>query len=81
MGSSLIKQKDRYVHPMLKVLVCKSCYNFYTSGDFEKDEDGSELYCRWCGQGGKVICCSKCEYVFCTVSTFIDIDRYFVQIM
>lgn len=65
LGSALDTQRNRFVHPLLKVLVCKNCFHFYTSGEFEKDEDGSELYCRWCGQGGQVICCSKCEFVFC----------------
>ncbi|XP_044254333.1 uncharacterized protein LOC123004887 isoform X2 [Tribolium madens] len=65
LGSALEGQSNRFVHPLLKVLICKECYHFYTSGEFEKDEDGSELYCRWCGQGGQVLCCSKCEFVFC----------------
>ncbi|CAH1159527.1 unnamed protein product [Phaedon cochleariae] len=75
LGSALDSQGNRFVHPLLKVLICKKCYHFYTSGEFEKDEDGSELYCRWCGQGGKVMCCSTCEKVFCRKCIRINFDR------
>lgn len=67
LGSAPNMQYKRYIHPLLKVLQCKKCFDFYGSGEFDKDEDGSELYCRWCGQGGKVLCCAHCCYVFCQV--------------
>ena len=38
---------------------------FYSSGKFTKDEYGVEEYCRWCADGGELICCDFCEKAFC----------------
>nr|CAI5858380.1 unnamed protein product [Callosobruchus analis] len=65
LGSALARLSNMFVHPLLKLLVCKACYEYYSSGDFERDEDGTEMYCRWCGQGGEVVCCGACPMVFC----------------
>ena len=41
-------------HPVLGVPICRSCRYFYdgdgTDEAWEKDEDGVDLFCRWCGQ-------------------------------
>lgn len=56
-------------HPVLGVSICRSCRYFYdgdgTDEAWEKDEDGVDMYCRWCGQGGEVLGCDDCKYVFC----------------
>lgn len=53
-------------HPQLGVPICRSCINFYQDGDWEKDDEGSDIYCRWCGNGGEVLGCDKCKvHVFC----------------
>ncbi|GLG97194.1 Transcriptional regulator ATRX homolog [Gryllus bimaculatus] len=52
-------------HPVLGVLLCKSCAEFYGEGEFSVDEDGTDKYCRWCGQGGTLYLCSECNFGFC----------------
>lgn len=51
-------------HPLLNVPVCSDCWNAYHSGEFVI-EDENELYCRWCGEGGKLVLCESCPKSFC----------------
>ncbi|XP_069473501.1 transcriptional regulator ATRX-like [Ambystoma mexicanum] len=52
-------------HPALKVLICKNCYKFYMSGNINRDADGMDEQCRWCADGGNLICCDYCHNAFC----------------
>lgn len=63
--SAVIEGRDIFCHPLLKVLMCKKCIDFYGSGEFSLDEDDEDKYCRWCGQGGTILVCSKCICGFC----------------
>ncbi|KAK9517933.1 hypothetical protein VZT92_023265 [Zoarces viviparus] len=62
-------------HPALKVLICKSCYKYYTSDDINRDSDGMDEQCRWCAEGGKLICCDYCNNAFCKKCILRNLGR------
>jgi len=37
----------------------------YKNTNIEQDTDGSDEQCRWCGQGGDLICCDFCHNAIC----------------
>ncbi|XP_070699395.1 transcriptional regulator ATRX-like [Pempheris klunzingeri] len=69
-------QRDTfYRHPVLKVLICKSCYKYYSSDDISKDGDGMDEQCRWCAEGGNLICCDFCSNAFCKKCILRNLGR------
>ncbi|KAM9788539.1 LOW QUALITY PROTEIN: transcriptional regulator ATRX-like [Neosynchiropus ocellatus] len=69
-------QRDSfYRHPALKVLICKSCYKYYSSDDISRDGDGMDEQCRWCAEGGNLICCDYCNNAFCKKCILRNLGR------
>ncbi|XP_063288132.1 transcriptional regulator ATRX [Pelobates fuscus] len=69
-------QKDSiYRHPALKVLICKTCYKYYMSDDINRDADGMDEQCRWCAEGGNLICCDYCHNAFCKKCILRNLGR------
>ncbi|MEE6497099.1 hypothetical protein FKM82_002595 [Ascaphus truei] len=69
-------QKDSiFRHPALKVLICKSCYKYYMSDDINRDADGMDEQCRWCAEGGNLICCDFCHNAFCKKCILRNLGR------
>ncbi|KAJ4968959.1 hypothetical protein NE237_015660 [Protea cynaroides] len=55
---------DVHSHPLLKVIICKSCKVALVEKMHEKDPDCSE-YCGWCGRCNDLISCKSCKILFC----------------
>lgn len=68
-------------HPLLGVLICKPCKQFYSDGEWTKDEEGSFEYCRWCGNGGDLILCDKCPESYCKRCVQRNFGRKFLSSM
>eukprot|EP00066_Takifugu_rubripes_P020535 XP_011609801.1 PREDICTED: transcriptional regulator ATRX-like isoform X2 [Takifugu rubripes] len=69
-------QRDSlFRHPVLKVLVCKACYKYYLSDDISKDGEGMDEQCRWCAEGGNLICCDFCNNAFCKKCILRNLGR------
>ena len=52
-------------HADLAVPICKKCHKFYFKGEWTKDEEGFYEHCRWCANGGELMCCDNCPNAFC----------------
>uniref|UniRef100_A0A8C1JVK1 DNA helicase n=1 Tax=Cyprinus carpio TaxID=7962 RepID=A0A8C1JVK1_CYPCA len=69
-------QRDSvFQHPALHVLICKSCFKYYMSDDISKDEDGMDEQCRWCAEGGNLMCCDYCSNAFCKKCVLRNLGR------
>ncbi|XP_072483947.1 transcriptional regulator ATRX-like [Notamacropus eugenii] len=69
-------QKDSiYRHPTLNVLICKNCYKYYMSDDISRDSEGIDEQCRWCAEGGNLICCDSCHNAFCKKCIWRNLGR------
>ena len=52
-------------HPQLQVGVCRECLIFAHADIIPIDEEGYEIYCRWCSELGNLVCCDECKTPFC----------------
>ncbi|XP_057204800.1 transcriptional regulator ATRX isoform X2 [Triplophysa rosa] len=69
-------QRDSVLqHPALHVLICKSCFKYYMSDDISKDDEGMDEQCRWCAEGGNLICCDYCSNAFCKTCILRNVGR------
>ena len=53
------------LHPQLKTGVCRECVIFARSAVVPVDNDGDEVYCRWCSDLGNMVYCDGCAAPFC----------------
>ncbi|XP_015123107.1 uncharacterized protein LOC107045356 [Diachasma alloeum] len=73
-GSAPAEAYNMQEHPVLKVLLCAACREFYGDGTFEQGDDATDMFCRWCANGGNLYCCSYCSNTFCQKCIRINFD-------
>ncbi|XP_043509240.1 transcriptional regulator ATRX-like [Frieseomelitta varia] len=64
-GSAPANAHNMFEHPVLRTLLCAKCREFYGDGTFEQGDDATDMFCRWCANGGNLYCCSFCSNTFC----------------
>ncbi|XP_014437603.1 transcriptional regulator ATRX-like [Tupaia chinensis] len=69
------KKNSIYRHPSLQVLICKNCFKYYMSDNISRDSHGMDEQCRWCAEGGNLICCDFCHNAFCKKCILRNLGR------
>ncbi|XP_066594149.1 uncharacterized protein ADD1 isoform X2 [Prorops nasuta] len=64
-GSAPADACNMFEHPLLRTLLCRKCRDFYGDGTFEQGYDNTDMFCRWCANGGTLYCCYYCSNTFC----------------
>lgn len=64
-GSAPAQSHNMLEHPILRTLLCAKCREFYGDGTFDQGDDATDMFCRWCANGGHLYCCSYCSNTFC----------------
>ena len=63
---SIIESIDYHFRKyLLKHKLLQTCFGYYGRGEFTKDINGTDEFCRWCADGGVLLMCDNCENAFC----------------
>ena len=68
-----------YYVVLIKCASFQRCMRWYNSVEWSKDEDGKDNQCRWCGEGGQLICCDVCHNTFCKTCIKRNLGRTVLQ--
>ncbi|KAK4470498.1 hypothetical protein MN116_006046 [Schistosoma mekongi] len=67
------------VHPILKVILCKRCTKYSESQNFAKDDAGKDDNCKWCSDGGDLVCCDTCSCAICKKCIKQNLGRTYLR--
>ena len=59
--------------------VCRECIEFSQADLTPLDDEGYEVYCKWCTEVGTLVFCDKCKVPFCKdciVRNFNQVRRF-----
>ncbi|VDQ06973.1 unnamed protein product [Trichobilharzia regenti] len=62
------------VHPLLK-----RCTKYCEKQDFAKDESGKDENCKWCSDGGDLVCCDNCSHAICKKCIRQNLGRTYLR--
>ncbi|CAH8563506.1 unnamed protein product [Schistosoma intercalatum] len=67
------------VHPLLKVILCKRCTRYCKTQNFAKDDAGKDDNCKWCSDGGDLVCCDTCSFAICKKCIKQNLGRTYLR--